>query len=182
MSIVALAEGVSGETELGTDGKGEPFISQYVFYDTERSNLLTRLFWVEGVLNRGEFAYGPTLKMGEVGLKLQFGGTTNRDLMLGANIFSKIKNRDVFYIVDWKISTTDRPNTVYQKGWYQINGSGSWQFRVEDLQVGSKQAFLRIGVEYRRDTSKTTHLFVAPFVDPTNRGFGGQLGFRFWDQ
>jgi len=180
LPISAFAQNLSGETEIGTDGKGQPFFSQFAFYDFENSNFLARYFGVRGVVNRGEFGYGPTFNFDETVVKFQFGGTTDRDVMLAGNVSAEIWGIPIFYIADGKLSTTDRPNTLYQKMWTQINKSGSWQLRIEDLQVGNRQGFLRIGVEYRHIAPDIAHLFFAPFYDPINRGFGVQIGFRFF--
>lgn len=176
----AFAQGLSGETEVGTDGKGGSFFSQYLFYDFNRVNVLTRYFWVNGVLERGEFAVGPTMKLGDSVLKLQFGGTTDKDVMLAGTLSTKILGHDVFYIADGTLSTTEAPNTLYQKAFIALTKGGSWQFRVEDLQVGKKQEFLRIGLEYQRKLPHNSHLFIAPFYDPIKNGVGGQVGFRFF--
>jgi hypothetical protein len=182
LPVSALAQqGWSGETEVGTDGKGENFFSQYVFYDVENYNVLVRYFWVNDALNRGEFAIGPTFKIKQQNvLKLQFGGTTDKDVMVAGLIVTKVANRGILYIADAKFSTTDSPNTLYQKVFVALNARGSFQFRAEHLQVGSVQGFLRLGAEYQQSLPRQTQLFVAPFYDPIKKTLGIQGGFRFF--
>ena len=177
----AFAQNLSGETEVGTDGKGEGFFSQYLFYDFKKVNVLTRYFYVNEVLQRGEFAIGPTLKLrnGNV-LKLQFGGTTDKEVMLAGTFIAKIKGREVLYIADGKLSTQDGPHTLYQKLFVPLVKNGAWQFRVEDLQVDSDQGFLRVGLEYQHKIPDNAHIFVAPFYDPIQKAVGGQFGLRFF--
>jgi hypothetical protein len=176
----AFARNLSGETEVGTDGKGDGFFSQYLFYDTENVNVLARYFSVKGVLRRGEFAIGPTLKLNDSNvLKLQFGGTTDKEVMLASTLISNIMGREVLYIVDGKLSTQDGPHTLYQKLFTPLVKSGMWQFRVEDLQVGSDQSFLRLGLEYRHKLPDNIHIFIAPYYDPIRKEVGGQFGLRF---
>ena len=68
---------ISGETEAGSNGKGGSFFSQYLFYDFKDANVLTRYFVVNGAVNRGEFAIGPTFKLGKkTVVKPAFGATT----------------------------------------------------------------------------------------------------------
>lgn len=177
----AFAQNLSGETEVGTDGKGEGFFSQYLFYDTDKVNVLTRYFYVNGVLQRGEFAVGPTLKLGNSNVfKFQVGGTTDKEVMLAGLLIIKVKGREVLYIVDGKLTTQGGPNALYQKLFIPVTKSDTWQFRVEDLQVGGKQGFLRIGLEYRHRLPDNAHVFVAPYYDPIRKAFGGQFGLRFF--
>ncbi len=177
----AFAQNLSGETEVGTDGKGEGFFSQYLFYDTKNVNVLTRYFYVNGVLQRGEFAIGPTLKLSNSNvLKLDFGGTTDKEIMIAGTLIAKVKGREVLYIADGKLSTQGGPHTLYQKLFVPLVKSGRWQFRVEDLQVGSGQSFLRIGLEYRYNIQKNAHVFIAPQYDPIRKAVGGQFGVRFF--
>ena len=88
----------SGETETGTNNRGGAFVSQYVFYDWPNANLLTRYFWVNGAVNRAELAFGPTLKIGGTVLKLQFGSTTDREVMSAGLAVGKIAKHQVMYI------------------------------------------------------------------------------------
>ena len=175
------AQNLSGETEVGTDGKGESFFSQYLFYDIEHVNVLARYFWVNGVLQRGEFAIGPTLKLnsGNV-LKLQFGGTTDEEIMIAGLLIAKVRGREVLYIADAKLSTQDGPHVLYQKLFVPLTKGGAWQLRTEHLQVGSNQSFLRIGPEYLRNLPGSAHVFIGPYYDPIRKGVGGQVGIRFF--
>lgn len=175
-----FAQGLSGETEVGSDGKGEGFFSQYLFYDTKNTNILTRYFYVNGVLQRGEFALGPTLKFNQnYILKFQFGGTTDKEVMLAGLLIAKVKGREILYIADGKLSTQDGPHALFQKLFIPLVQSGRWQFRVEDLQVNRDQSFLRIGLEFQQKLPDNSHLFVAPFYDPIRKAVGGQFGLRF---
>lgn len=177
----AFAQNLSGETEIGTDGKGEGFFSQYLFYDTKNINVLTRYFYVNGVLKRGEFSVGPTLKLGNGNLlKLDFGGTTDKEVMIAGTLIAKIRGREILYIADCKLSTQGGPHMLYQRLFVPLVKSGRWQFRVEDLQVESDQSFLRIGLEYRQNIQKNAHVFIAPQYDPIRKAVGGQFGVRFF--
>lgn len=177
----AFAQNLSGETEVGTDGKGEGFFSQYLFYDIKNVNVLTRYFCVNGVLQKGEFSIGPTLRLGDSNLlKLDFGGTTDKEVMVAGTLIVKIKGREILYIADGKLSTQGGLHTLYQKLFVPLVKSGRWQFRVEDLQVGGDQSFLRIGLEYRHDIQKNAHVFIAPQYDPIRKAAGAQFGVRFF--
>jgi len=177
----SFAQGLSGETEVGTDGNGEGFFSQYLFYDFKHVNVLTRYFWVNEVLQRGEFAVGPTLELnnGNV-LKLQFGSTTDKDVMIAGTLIAKVKGRGILYIADGKLATqAGLPNTLYQKLFVSLTANGTWQFRIEYLQVGDDQSFLRIGPEYQHKLNNK-QLFIAPQFDPIRKQVGGQIGVRFF--
>lgn len=175
------AQGLSGELEIGTDGKGHPFLSQYLFYDDKKLNVLVRYFWVNGNLNRGELAIGPTFKFGRTTLKLQFGGTTDKEVMISSTVFTKLAGHGILYIPALRLSTSYKTNTLYQKLFLSLTKKGSWQiqFRAEHFQIGKHQAFLRTGPELQHEISRRVIIFVAPFYDPINKGFGGNSGFRF---
>lgn len=175
-----LAQNMSGETEVGTDRKGGEFFSQYLFYDTKNINILARYFYVHNLIKRGEFAIGPTMKFNDNVLKLQFGGTTDSEVMLASTLSANIGGREFFYITDAKLSTRGGPYTLYQKLFVPLTKSGILQFRAEDLLVGGDQGFLRVGLEYRYNLSDTRHIFFAPFYDPFLKEFGGQFGLRFF--
>lgn len=173
---------VTGETEAGSDERRGRFFSQYVFYDVGRINVLTRYFWVNDVVHRGEFAIGPTLKFGPVIVKGQFGGTTDRQLMVGTLIIARVADRDVIYIFDSKSSAwLENPHEIYQKLWVPLNKSGGLQFRYEDLEIGREHIFARIGFEgrYNLSVSGIRHLYFAPFYDPIHKSIGSQTGLRF---
>lgn len=177
----AFAQNLSGETEVGTDGKGEGFFSHYLFFDTKNVNVLARYFYVNGVLQRGEFAIGPTLKLGNSNvLKLQFGGYTDKSVMLAGLLIAKVRGREVLYIANGKLSTRGGLNTLYQKLFIPLTKSGRWQFRAEDLQVGSEQGFMRLGLEYQHKLPDNAHIFIAPYYDPIRKAVGGQFGLRFF--
>ena len=181
VSSSAFGQNLSGETEVGSDGKGEGFFSQYVFLDTKHVNLLTRYFYTNGVLQRGEFAAGPTLHLNNGNLlKLQFGGTTDREMMVAWTLIFKVKGHEVIYIFDGKIATENGPNTLYQKLWVPLVKSGRWQARVEHLHVASSQSFFRLGIEFQQKFPDDTMLYVAPFYDPIRKATGGQFGLRFF--
>lgn len=177
----SFAQGLSGETEVGSDGKGEGYFSQYLFYDFKDVNVLTRYFYVNGVLQRGEFAIGPTVTFNKDNvLKFQVGGTTDKQVMLAGLLIAKVCERNILYIVDEKLSTQDDPNMLYQKIFVSLNQDGSWQFRSDGLTVGTKQVFWRIGPEYRHKLPDKKHIFVAPYYDPIRKSVGGQIGVRFF--
>ena len=180
---VSPAQGLGGETEAGSDGRGESFFSQYLLYDFASVNVLARYFWVNDVLQRGELALGPSFTFGDGAnaLKFQFGGTTDREMMAGATLLAKVRGHEVFYTLDGKFATVrGETSTLFQKVFVALNPEGSWQFRVEHLQVGREQGFLRIGVEGRKNLPGNSHLFLQPFYDPIrHKGLGAQAGFRF---
>ena len=177
-----LAQGFSGETELATDGKGQSSFSQYVFYDFNNINILTRFFWINHVFEKGEFATGPTIRLGHANiLKLQFGGTTKREVMVAGALITGIRDHGIVYIADAKLATeTGAPSNLYQQLFIALNKKGNWQFEAQDLQVGGEQSFLRIGLEYRQALPHKLQLYVAPFYDPVRNAVGGQAGFRFF--
>lgn len=181
VSGTSFAQNLSGETEIGTDGKGEGFFSQYLFYDLKNTNILTRYFYVNKIIRKGEFAIGPTLKLSNSHIiKFQLGGTTDKEVMIAGLLIAKFRKQEILHIVDGKFSTQDDPHVLYQKLLIPLAKNGTLQFRVEDLQVGSDQSFLRIGLEYRYNLPDNTHVFVAPYYDPIRKGVGGQFGLRFF--
>ena len=171
---------VSLESELGSDGKGHGFFSQYVFYDFTHANVLTRYFWVNRQVHRGEFALGPTVRVGKTSVRITLGATTDREVMVGGTVVSNIRHHEVTYIADGKLSTTDSASSLYQKLFVSLDAQKLWQFRVEDLQLGSRQDFLRIGAEYRMRARKKSHIYLAPFFDPIVKEYGGQIGYRYF--
>lgn len=174
----------SGESEFGTDGKGGTFFSQYLLADGPQWNGLARYFIVNNVLQRAEFAIGPTLPLGNGGslLKLTVGGTTDREIMTATTVLLKVAKRDIVYIGDGKIATQrDSLSAYYQKLFIPLlPNSTTWQFRAEHLFVDGVQAFMRIGFEYQYKTGEHTHLYFAPFADPVIKSAGAQIGFRFF--
>lgn len=143
---------------------------------------MTRYFKVNGILERGEFALGPTINLNDNDkLKLQFGGTTDREIMLAYVLIDRLKGHDIIHIFDAKLATREEgANELYQKFFFAINKSGKWQIRIEDLQVGDKQSFLRLGIEYQQKIPDGAHIFIAPFYDPIHKSLGGQFGLRFF--
>lgn len=181
LSKPVFSQNLSGETEIGTDGKGEGFFSQYLFYDLKNINILTRYFYVNKILRKGEFAIGPILKFSNNHvIKFQFGGTTDKEVMVAGLLIAKFRKQEILHIVDGKLSTQGGPYTLYQKLFITLAKNGTLQFRFEDLQVGSDQSFLRIGLEYRYNLPDSTHVFIAPNYDPIRKGVGGQFGLRFF--
>jgi hypothetical protein len=59
-----------------------------VLYDRPAWNALVRYFRVDAVVHRGELAVGPAFSLGggPQAVKLQLGGTTDREVMLGATL------------------------------------------------------------------------------------------------
>ena len=173
------AQELSGETEVGSDGT--PFVSQYIFCDGRHINVLARYFRVKDGLNRGEFAAGPTIKVGGNTVKLQFGGATDKNIMVaGTAIISLLAGHAILYIADAKFPIRSGPKTLYQKVFIAFNRNGSFQFKAEHLLVGRLQGFLRVGGEYQNNMPHHTQFFAAPFYDLANDKFGGQVGFRFF--
>lgn len=174
-----LGQKIGSESEIATDGKGHLSFSQYLFIDSERWNGLVRYVVVQEGVNRGEFAFGPTFSVGRAKVKLQLGGTTSRQAMVAGVLIIPARESAVVWIADAKLSTTNAHHTLYQKLFVPLTSTGTWQLRVEDLQVGPDQAFVRLGVEYRLSLPHKTHLYFAPYFDPKTPGLGINLGLRF---
>ena len=177
IAVPAQAQ-TSGESLVGTDDRGGAFAYQYVFYDWQSCNLLTRYFWVNGAVNRGELAFGPTIKKGDTTVKGMFGGTTASEVMTATLIFGKIAKRLVAYTGDGKWS--GRGLEFYQRLNVAIDPRGIWQFRLESLNFDRDEAFLRIGFEYQLQFHPQRQIFFAPFWDPVAGAPGAQVGFRFF--
>ncbi len=167
---------------MGTDSKGQGSFSQFLFIDFQNVNFSVRYFWVDGVIDRWEFGAGPTIKMGNSNvLKLQLGGTTAQEVLLSGVLITKVLGRSILYIGSAELPTDNNaPNVLFQKLFIGLNQEGTWQFKVQDLQVGHKQSFLRFGVEYRQGLPHNSHLFFGPFYDPVRKAPGAHLGFRFF--
>ncbi|OGN16322.1 MAG: hypothetical protein A3C88_00890 [Candidatus Yanofskybacteria bacterium RIFCSPHIGHO2_02_FULL_50_12] len=178
-SIPANAQ-VSGETEALTNGKGGSHVSQYVFYDWNTVNLVTRYFWVNNAVNQFEFGLGPTLKVHNTTLKLQFGGTTERSLMAAGVLLRQIAGRQLIYVADFKISTTEIPSELFQEASFAIDQNSVWQLHAEWLHLSRELVFLRLGGEYQLRFDSKRHLYIAPFYDPIVSSPGAMIGFRFF--
>lgn len=184
---------LSGETEAGSDGKGESFLSEYLFYDFLNVNLFGRYLWINNILERGEFAIGPTITFKDTSLiKVTVGMTTYNEAVIDALLLTKFGGKDALYLFDLKITTEKNiPNTLYHKLALGINKKSTLQVRIEHLTGnywGKKSdefdgQFLRIGLEYQQKFSVSehpAHIYVAPFYDPVRKALGGQAGFRFF--
>jgi|SRR3989344_3535817 len=177
------AQSFSGETELGTDGRGEAFASQYAFMDGSKWNILVRYFKVHEVLSRGEFAIGPSFKLKSGLAKLQFGYTTDEGVMTAGLLVVNVKGHDVIYILDGKLSTRGGPYELYQKLFVSMVKVGRTEFllRGENLRIGGSSSFLRLGVESQfKLNSRNSHIFVAPFYCLDRRHVSGQIGLRLF--
>lgn len=175
---------ISGETEWQFDGDGGRGFSQYLWLDTEYINFKSRYALVETVLERGEFAIGPTFRVGDFTLKLWAGATTEKSVMLGGTLAGKVWGHDMLYILDPKISTNKLSDGIYQKLFVALDGRGSWQFRIESLQVAGEAVFVKTGVEYRLPLPwipDVNHIFLYPNFDAVGDTVGLLLGFRFFD-
>ena len=107
---------ITGETEIGSDGRGERFFSQYVFVDTVHVGGLARYFWVNDVAHRGEFVVGPTFKINKLVLKPGVGATTDKQIMVSCVVALPIMSRRILYIGDRKLATrTGESHELYQK-------------------------------------------------------------------
>lgn len=182
-ATVSAQQGWNGETEVLTDGK-EKSVSQYLSYDAKDWGLTMRYFRVQHTnghdgINRGEIAFGPTFHVKEqTEFKLQFGATTDKDIMVLGAVKTKLGHRTLNYTADVKLSTTHRHNTLFQKVSVVVDAKESFHFRGEHLQVGRTQEFLRLGPEYQQHLPRETHFFINPFADPIKKAVGIQLGFR----
>jgi hypothetical protein len=184
---------VSGETEVGaTRGQADGFTSQYVFYARPNLNMVARYFFVNGQVNRAEFAIGPTFKLGRWTWKAQFGIDTGREIKDAGVLSAKIKDRQLVYIYDLNASTRRDvdPGWIYQKAWLAISTDSVWQYRFESLHVGRTLAFLRLGGEWQhqarvrvieKENVPTRVLYIAPYYDTVSHSPGIQAGFRFID-
>ena len=175
------AQHISGETEFGTGGGEDNLQShQYLFVDWEHANALIRPFWVEGVLNRWEFAVGPTFNLGDVLFKTETGVTTDEQWMLGnVAIFSTL-GLDFVHIADGKIGWGGGVTELYQKLFVNVTGLTRIQLRIASLVVEGDNVFLRVGPEYRHPiVTEGTHLFFNPFYETEGEKFGGIVGLRF---
>ena len=174
----------SGESETGTDAKGGAFVSQYVFYDRPTTNVLVRYFWVNGKVDRAEFGFGPTVKLGRVTWKTQFGIDTGREIKVAGTVLAKVADRQLIYIYDINASTRPAVDQgwIYQKFFAGIDQKSVWQFRAESLTIAHQTVFLRLGGEYQIQFHPKRHFYIAPFYDPIVGSPGGQVGFRFFNQ
>lgn len=175
-------EGLNGETEFGTNGKGREFFSQFLNYDGARWGLLTRYFKVEDVLERGEFALGPKAATGALKVDLRFGYCTDHEIMTNAILTLALsKTANAQYVFEGKFSTTDKiPTTIYQKFFLPLTSKGTFLFRIENLWVDRKLDFFRIGAEFDYNfPGNNSHFFLAPFYDKVNGKIAVQSGFRF---
>lgn len=183
-SISLARPHISGEMEWQFDGDGGRGFSQYLWLDTEHSNFVARYAWVEKTLEQGEFAIGPTFPMGGFTVKLWAGATTEKSVMLGGSLAGSVWEHDVLYILDPKISTNELPDALYQKLFVALDKKGSWQFRIESLQVAGNAVFVRTGVEYELTLPwlpESNHLFIHPFFDPQGHNVGIHVGCRFFN-
>ena len=175
----ASAGSISGETEFGAQGNGEKIFSQYLFYDTEKTNFTARYFWVDQVVERGEFAIGPTFSLGNsTTIKLWAGGTTDEEVMLGGLLIAKPLGHDLLYILDPKLSTNRLPDGIYQKLIVSLDGENLFHFRIESLQLNEAAIFVRTGVEMRLNIP-WGHFYLHPYFDPVGDDLGFHIGFRF---
>ena len=133
----------------------------------------------------GYCAEGPCIAINDNIVKLQFGGSTDGEVMMACVVITNTWN-GMLYIADAKISANaDVPTTVYQKVCANVIPGGALQLRVEALTVTRDVSFFRIGAEYQihvpfpSGSSGNSHLYAAPFYDPIRGAFGAQIGARF---
>lgn len=180
VSHASLLADIGGETEIGSDGKGGTFASQFLFYNEEHWNGLARYFWVNHAVARGEFAIGPTFKRGKSTTKFSVGATTASQVITIFNAFTRFTGRNNFYIADAKHSTDSKPSTLYQKVFVGLDKAGAWHLKAESLTIRRQNASLRLGIEYRHKTSEKSHLAINPFYDPKIKSFGAMVDYRFF--
>lgn len=173
----------SEEIELGTNGRGNGYYSQYFFFDTDHLNVLVRPFWVNNILSRVEFGIGPTTKLGPLKAKWTLGITSDREIQTAALLIGSIDKHSILYIADAKWAMGNTSTALYQKFWWSLDTKEVWRLRYEQLNVGPALAFTRIGFEYQLQfaTKAPSHIYIAPFYDPKVNQVGGQIGFRFFD-
>ncbi|MEK9166208.1 MAG: hypothetical protein AAB846_00560 [Patescibacteria group bacterium] len=161
-----FASSISGETEFGAQGNGERLFSQYLFYDTEKVNFTARYFWVDQILERGEFSTGPTFSLGNSAtVKLWAGGTTDEEVMLGGSLFARPFGHELLYIIDPKLSTNKHMDGIYQKLIMALDQKNIFHFRIESLQLSGTAVFVRAGIETRLNLP-WGHLYIHPYFDP----------------
>jgi hypothetical protein len=180
---------INTETEAGTDGSGNDFISQYVFFDHNVQgkavglSALGRYTNVQDSVHRGEFGLGPNFHFKKGFLNTYLGGTTDQRLMLAVvGSFSLPGGLSFVGISDPKVpivnflNGTRQTTTWYRKVWV---GKGSFWFRWEDLHViRFGEAFSRIGGEVRIHPAKVVELYGNPFFDSISGKVGFQVGVR----
>ena len=175
----------SQEIEIGTDGQGGSFVSDYIMFDTPTVNGLLRPFWVNNTLARLEIGVGPTFTTGRLTHKLQFGGTTDRELMFSGVWLTKVANRQLIYIADFKPALGYTLTSLYQKAIYALDKKSVLNLRYEQLNLdGLGAVFVRPGIEVQFQFSMRqvpAHIFVAPFYDPKVGSGGAQVGLRFFE-
>jgi len=174
--VATPAQKVSMETEGGIDTAGAASFSQYVFVDGTSWNALFRYVAAPAV-QKVEGAIGPTIKLDKTTVKIQVGATSRSQAMVAGTLAAAVAGHSVFYIADSKFALRDGPNTLYQKLFVGLSRSGSWQARLEDLQVGRRQSFFAAGAEYRKKWGGG-HVFVAPYYDFISGKGGVHAGIR----
>lgn len=176
---------LSTETEVGTDGSGNNFASQYVFQSYNRQgrvigvSSLARYFYVGNSVNRGEIAAGPNLRFEKGAIDTYVGGTTDKRLLVAAvGVLFLPKRVTAVVISDPKVTLDgSHSGTWFRKVWL---GRGYLHLRWEDLYVERVGVvFGRMGAEARiRPFNKSCELFVSPFYDYVNGKTAVQGGVR----
>ncbi len=185
--IVATTQShLKTETEAGTDGKGNSYLSQYVFYNKDMDgrklglSASARYSNAEKSLHRWEFAFGPNWHSKKASFDSYFGGTTDGKLMLAtAGSMSLPKGLAFVGISDPKFPVKQFPSLGT---WYSIVwiGRGHYQFRWEGLRIKkSGLVFGRVGPELRHNlASKKIEIYVNPYYDIANRKRAFVAGIR----
>jgi hypothetical protein len=111
-------------------------------------------------------------------LKFQFGGTTNREVMLAGTVITRIFDHSVVYIADGKLTTKGgAPSNLYEKLFVGLNKKGSWNlnFRIFRL-VACKSSFV-LARNIANLFPIIIQLFISPFYDPVRNAVGAETGF-----
>ena len=185
--LIAVAQShLSTETEAGTDGNGNSYLSQYVFYNHNADgrklglSALVRYSNAEKSLHRWEFALGPNWRTKKASLDSYVGGATDHRLMFATAGSISLPKGIVFVgISDPKFPVKQFPSLGT---WYSIVwiGQGCYQFRWEGLVVkGSGLTFGRVGFELRHNlASKRVQIYINPYYDIANGKKAFMAGIR----
>ena len=179
------------ETEIGTDGSGHFFSSQYAFYAYHKErkivglSMLVHYFKVsnevkENRVKRIEWGLGPDVNFRRVSLHSYIGRTTDSRVFAAAVGVVFLPADFIFVgIFDAKFpfgSKRGEPKTWFRK---VSLSRGRFAFRWEDFQIERcGTAFGRVGGEIRIHPRKKVELFSNPFYDYHAGKIGIQSGVR----
>lgn len=165
-------EGISFESEVGVNFKGDVFASQYVFLKAKKIGGLSRLFWEKGHTAKGDFAIGPRFAKKNFEAELFFGGTTDREVMV-AGLLSKGK---LEYWGDLKLPTKKhREKSFEQRISFRLWADRNVSFRSDNRWKGKELEYWSVGLNFDQRFNSRTVGSVFPFYDPKNKALGVSL-------